>query len=68
MKYKYRISAVNSGMYNKGDSMNAWTWTVFQLMTQAAMNDHDEKIKAETTNFISNLLDNKVIDFPGIYK
>jgi hypothetical protein len=55
-------------MYNKGDSMNAWTWTVFQLMTQAAMNDHDEKIKAETTNFISNLLDNKVIDFPGIYK
>lgn len=48
--------------------MDAWNWTVFQLMTQAAMNEHDEKIKNETTDFVGNLINNKVINFPGIYK
>lgn len=48
--------------------MDAWNWTVFQLMTQAAINEYDEKIKAETTDFVGNLINNKVIKFPGIYK
>ena len=31
--------------------MNAWTWTVFQLMTQAAMNEQ-EKNEQETVDFV----------------
>lgn len=31
--------------------MNAWTWTVFQLMTQAAMNEQ-EKNEQEAVDFV----------------
>jgi len=47
---------------------NVWTWTVFQLMTQAAMNEHDKKIKDETTEFVGNLMNGNVVNFPSMYK
>lgn len=48
--------------------MNAWNWTVFQLMTHAAMNEQDKKNKQETIDFIGNLLNNTAIKLPGMYK
>ena len=46
--------------------MDAWTWTVFQLMTQAAMSEHDEKNKNETTNFVGNLMSGNIVNFPSL--
>jgi hypothetical protein len=37
-------------------------------MTQAAMNEHDKKIKDETTEFVSDLMNGNVINFPSMYK
>jgi hypothetical protein len=37
-------------------------------MTQAEMNEHDKKIKDETTEFVGDLLNGNVINFPSMYK
>jgi hypothetical protein len=37
-------------------------------MTQAAMNEYDEKIKDETTKIVGDLVNRNVINFPSMYK
>jgi hypothetical protein len=46
----------------------AWTWTVFQLMTQAGMQEEDNKDAQEAKSFLANLLHNNAVDFPKMYK
>ena len=48
--------------------MDAWTWTVFQLMTQAAMNEYNQKDNEATLKFVGELMNGNVINFPSIYK
>ena len=47
--------------------MNAWTWTVFQLMTQAAINEIEDNNKQEIKAFVGDLLNN-VSPLKKLYK
>jgi hypothetical protein len=48
--------------------MDAWTWTVFQLMTQAAMNEYNQKDNEAALKFVGNLMSGNVVNFPNVYK
>ena len=45
-----------------------WNWTVFQLMTQAGMQEVVKKDAQESKEFLANLLNNNAIDLPTMYK
>ena len=63
-----QVTNLTNALVKRKTMNKTWNWTVFQLMTQAGMQEMNEKDVQETNAFLANILNKDAFNFPSLYK